>query len=94
MHDAPESVQVLEHDRRHLPWLFCCVDAPVLLATSMVAALATLVFGSIAAVRGRAAASLSPMAQAGGDTRASARTGGAAAAIVGAHRVARCVSVG
>ena len=52
------------------------VDAPVLLVTSAVAAFATLVFGSIAAIKGRAAASLSPVAQASGDTRASARAGG------------------
>jgi putative ABC transport system permease protein len=52
------------------------VDAPVLLVTSVVAALATLVFGSIAAIKGRAAANLSPVALASGDTRRTARAGG------------------
>ena len=53
------------------------VDAPVLLATSLAAAFATLVFGSVAAMKGRAAARVSPISPASGDIRVAARTGGA-----------------
>ena len=54
------------------------VDAPVLLATSLAAAIATLVFGSVAAIKGRAVARVSAIAlAAGGDGRVAARRGGA-----------------
>jgi putative ABC transport system permease protein len=54
------------------------VDAAVLLVTISVAALATLLFGSVAAIKGRRAAVIVQAVQASGDTRASARTGGTA----------------
>jgi putative ABC transport system permease protein len=53
------------------------VDAPVLLVTISVAGLATLLFGSVAAIKGRRAAVMVQAVQAGGETRASPRTGGA-----------------
>jgi putative ABC transport system permease protein len=53
------------------------VDAPVLLVAVTVAAIATVVFGSVAALKGRGLA-LVPAIQTGGDARASAPAGGAA----------------
>ena len=54
------------------------VDAPVLLVTIAVAAIATLLFGSVAALRGGSAAPLVPAVKPEGDARATARSGGVA----------------
>ena len=55
------------------------VDAPVLLAASVIAVAATIAFGSVAAIRGRRAAVFTGSA---GDHRASARAGGGTLVVV------------
>jgi predicted permease len=52
------------------------VDMPVLLATSAAAMLATLVFGTAAAARGRSSSVVAPLAQISAENRATARPGG------------------
>jgi putative ABC transport system permease protein len=52
------------------------VDAPVLAVASVVAMLATIVFGSIAAIKGRKAAIVSAISATRGDTRQAAAAGG------------------
>jgi putative ABC transport system permease protein len=67
------------------------VDGPVLAVTAAAAMLATLMFGTVAAVQGRKGAVLSLMAETAGDQRTTARNGGAALTAV---EVALAVTLG
>ena len=57
------------------------VDGPVLLVTSLIAVLATCLFGSVAAIKGRSASRLPSTAEIAGQTRASSHPGGGALVI-------------